>query len=74
MIKIDSLTNIPESATVAKKITQGDWLRPMSRDPHLEVGIEAHPEHLNWHKEVRCSPEEIWCIRSGSKMLCSMSR
>lgn len=74
MIKIGSLTNIPESATVAKKITWGDWLRPMSHDPYLEVGIETHSKHLDWHREVRCSPEEIWCTRSRSKMLSTMSR
>ena len=45
MIKIGSLTDIPESATVAKKITWGDWLRPMSHDPYLEIGIETHSEH-----------------------------
>lgn len=74
MTKIGSLTNIPESTTVAKKIRWADWLRQISHGPYLEAGVESHPDHMNWDEGEVCSPKETWYTRSRSKMLSTMSR
>lgn len=58
MTKTGSLTNIPESATVAREKGWADWLRGGSHAPDLEVvEVESHPGHMNWDGGGGCSPE-----------------